>query len=389
MAQKIVLFKVFILGTAMPYYLFKTYPSKFNLGTLSVVGPIKPGLPVPEVPAFAIYDNVTIEQPCNATSSTITTCNANGTMFVSHIVQIESASDIMLDLIVALIIMPIMGMLECFAIVKSLGRKNGYRIDATQEMLALGIGNIVQSFFQAFPCTVAVTRCALNDQCKVKTQLGSIISAVIVMIALGCLTQIFYYVSKASLAAIIIMAGYNLIDFAIVKHMAKEYWRDVIVFFLAFLLCLLWDMAYGILLCLLVNMVTFLRPVVRMSMAISQEEVANGKFVKIVRLSHGMKYPSADKFIDRLARVLAEAEDASDVFIVLDCQFFTGIDYTGLQALRTFLLMAVRKKKRVVFTNLSKRLHTKLSRLGLEHFIHVDNAEEAIKGQLFNVIRHF
>lgn len=50
-----------------------------------------------------------------------------------------------------IVLVPMIGILESIAIAKAFGRKNGYRICASQEILALGLANIVGSFVQAFP----------------------------------------------------------------------------------------------------------------------------------------------------------------------------------------------------------------------------------------------
>jgi len=50
----------------------------------------------------------------------------------------------------------------------------GKSIDATQEMLAIGICNIGNSFVQAFPGTGALARSAVNNASGVRTPLGGL-----------------------------------------------------------------------------------------------------------------------------------------------------------------------------------------------------------------------
>ena len=190
---------VFVFSTLAAYLIIRADPAFED--TVSILGHIDQGLPVPSVPRFDIvqFGNSSANQT-----------DGDGTEIV-----LKSGSVLFRELIVSFVIVPLMIMLEHFAILKSLGRKNGYRIDATNELLAVGLANFLASFIQAFPITVAVTRCALNDQCRVKTLLASLIQSVIVLIAVFALTGTFYYIPKAALAGIIIMASYNLIDFKI------------------------------------------------------------------------------------------------------------------------------------------------------------------------------
>ena len=59
----------------------------------------------------------------------------------------------------------LIGFTESIAVAKSIQKKHkNYEIDASQELLALGIANIGASFFQAFPTMGGFARSAVNDQ---------------------------------------------------------------------------------------------------------------------------------------------------------------------------------------------------------------------------------
>ena len=51
-------------------------------------------------------------------------------------------------------------------------RVNNYKIQPTQELIALGITNILNSFVSGFPVTGSFSRTAVNSQSGVKTPLG-------------------------------------------------------------------------------------------------------------------------------------------------------------------------------------------------------------------------
>lgn len=89
----------------------------------------------------------------------------------------------------------------------------GKTLDATQEMLALGACNILGSCFKSMPVTGSFTRTAVNNASGVRTTLGGTVTGVMVLLALAFLTGTFYYIPKASLAAIIICAMMYLFDY--------------------------------------------------------------------------------------------------------------------------------------------------------------------------------
>lgn len=98
---------------------------------------------------------------------------------------------------------------------------NGKTIDATQEMLAIGICNIASSFVSSMPVTGALSRGAVNNASGVKTTFGGIYTGIIVIAALHFFTPYFFYIPKASLAAVIIAAVVFMVEF----HVIKPIWR--------------------------------------------------------------------------------------------------------------------------------------------------------------------
>lgn len=60
-------------------------------------------------------------------------------------------STILSDLGSGILIAPLIGILESIAIAKAFSRKHDYKIEPSQEILALGVANICGSFIQAYP----------------------------------------------------------------------------------------------------------------------------------------------------------------------------------------------------------------------------------------------
>jgi sodium-independent sulfate anion transporter 11 len=98
---------------------------------------------------------------------------------------------------------------------------DGKTIDATQEMLALGVCNIVSSFVQSMPVSGALSRGAVNHSSGVRTTFGGIYTGIIVILSLHLFTPYFSYIPKASLAAVIIAAVVFMVEF----HVVKPMWR--------------------------------------------------------------------------------------------------------------------------------------------------------------------
>lgn len=102
-------------------------------------------------------------------------------------------------------------LLEHIAIAKSFGRVNDYKVIPDQEVVAIGVNNLIGTFFNAYPATGSFSRSALKAKCGVKTPLAGIFTGGVVLLALYCLTSAFFYIPKATLSAVIIHAVSDLI----------------------------------------------------------------------------------------------------------------------------------------------------------------------------------
>ncbi|KAF9308769.1 hypothetical protein BG003_010629 [Podila horticola] len=98
-----------------------------------------------------------------------------------------------------------------FSIAKQFGKRYGYKVDADQEMFALGVASVGGSFFGGYACTGSLTRTAILSQSGGKTPLASMVGVVTVVLTLICLTWCFERVPNCVLAAIILIALQSLI----------------------------------------------------------------------------------------------------------------------------------------------------------------------------------
>jgi sodium-independent sulfate anion transporter 11 len=125
-----------------------------------------------------------------------------------HPLNTELASAVASELPVSTIVL----LLEHIAISKSFGRLNDYKINPNQEVVAIGVTNLIGTFFNAYPATGSFSRSALKSKCGVRTPLAGIYTGVVVLIAIYALTGTFYYIPNATLSAIIIHAVSDLMS---------------------------------------------------------------------------------------------------------------------------------------------------------------------------------
>lgn len=160
-------------------------------------------------------------------------------------------SDMIKALGLSLFTIPIISIIESVAIAKSFSK--GKIVDVTQEMLAVGLCNIASSFFSSIPVTGSFSRSAVNHASGVKTQMGGIVTGSVVLLALGVLTQAFYYIPKTCLAAVIIAAMFTMMEIKKVIQIYQTRKIDILPFLGTFLVSLWKGLEMGILVGVVIN----------------------------------------------------------------------------------------------------------------------------------------
>ena len=100
---------------------------------------------------------------------------------------------------------PVVAMsVEHLGVGKAFALKNDYKLDKSQELVFLGINNMVNSLFGALTTGGAMSRTAVNSECGVRSPLNFAFTAGWVILTLYELAPALYWVPSATLSAIIV-----------------------------------------------------------------------------------------------------------------------------------------------------------------------------------------
>ncbi|KAK9843672.1 hypothetical protein WJX81_001934 [Elliptochloris bilobata] len=128
------------------------------------------------------------------------------------------------------VVICLIDVLESISIAKALAYKNRYELNPTQELQGLGIANLMGAAFNCYTTTGSFSRSAIMDNVGACTQLAGIISGVIVMVVLLCLTPLFRNMPQNAQAAIIISAVAGLFNYSEAIFLWKVNRHDFIKF---------------------------------------------------------------------------------------------------------------------------------------------------------------
>jgi sulfate permease, SulP family len=116
------------------------------------------------------------------------------------------------ELLPAALTVLFVGFLESVSVARWVAAREKYKINADQELRALGMANLAAAFLSAAPVTGGFSRTAVNYEAGARTGLASLITALLVAATLLFFTPLFHHLPKAVLAALIMVAVSGLID---------------------------------------------------------------------------------------------------------------------------------------------------------------------------------
>ncbi|KAI9813128.1 MAG: Sulfate permease 2 [Pycnora praestabilis] len=205
-------------------------------------------------------------------------------------------------------------LIEHIAISKSFGRVNNYTINPSQELVAIGISNVLGPFLGAYPATGSFSRTAIKSKAGVRTPFAGFITACVVLIAIYGLTAVFFYIPSASLSAVIIHAVGDLIT---PPNTVYQFWRisplEVIIFFAGVFVTIFSSIENGIYTTICISVAMLLFRVVK----------ARGRFLGRVKVQSVI----GDHFIDddgkygamgRSHKTHYDASSTRNIFLPID-----------------------------------------------------------------------
>lgn len=161
----------------------------------------------------------------------------------------------------------VLGLMESYAIGKSLAVKTGTRIDANQELFSQGLTNTLSSFFGCIPGSGSFSRSALNHYAGAQTRFASIFNGVFVLIIFLVAAPLARFIPKAALAGILFIIAYQLIDWRYFLRVARSNRRDAAVCAITFFATLLLPLAWAIHVGIMINIALYVQRTSRLHVA--------------------------------------------------------------------------------------------------------------------------
>ena len=218
--------------------------------------------------------------------------------------------------------------LLCIEAIDKLDKRN--RITpVNRELVAQGIGNITCGLLGAIPITAVVVRGAANVDAGARTKLSAFTHGLFLLLSVLLIPFVLNKIPYASLAAILLVTGYNLTKPKLFRNMWSLGWKQFLPFIITIIVILATDLLIGVSLGLLLSVYFIVRNNFKAEYKITKTHY-QGIETEYIKLNSNVTFLNKVK--------LREALDEVSEYSVLtidgsDCNF---IDYDILEIISEY-----------------------------------------------------
>ncbi|MEN8206340.1 MAG: sulfate permease [Pseudomonadota bacterium] len=289
----------------------------------------------------------------------------------------------------------LIGFMEAISIAKAMAASTRQRLDANQELVGQGLGNIFSSLSQGYAVSGSFSRSAVNFGVGARTGFSAVVTGVVVGITLLWLTPLLYHLPQATLAAVIIMAVINLVKIEPIKHAWKVQRHDAAVAIITFVLTIIWapHLDKGIMVGVLLSLALFLYRSMAPRIAVLSRDpdgslrdaevrkLETCRNISLIRFDGSLYFANTGYFEDKILERVALKPDLK--YVIIDAEGINSIDSTGEEMLGMLTERLREAGVELIFARAKKQLWDTFERTGLIDKLGRDHMY-ALRTQAFN-----
>ncbi len=151
-----------------------------------------------------------------------------------------------------------LGLAEAVSIARSVATRSHQRIDSNQEFIGQGLSNIIGSFFSSYASSGSFTRTGLNYEAGAQTPMAAVCAALSLMVIVLLIAPLTAYLPLASMAGVLLVVAFNLIDVAHIRTIIKTSASESVVMITTFLATLIVELEFAIYVGVILSLLLYL-----------------------------------------------------------------------------------------------------------------------------------
>ena len=255
----------------------------------------------------------------------------------------------------------------------------GIRLQANQELIAQGVGNILIPFFGGVPATAAIARTSVGIKAGGQTRLVSIIHAIGILLSMFLLAPFMARIPLAALAGVLMVTAVRMSEWDAIKFIfGKRFKTDMIAFTITMLATIVLDLTQAILIGSFLAGAVFLNKIASIDIDVQEvdterlkqkgiETAGKCKHVRVAFLTGPLFFAATGQFNEAFA-------DLKDTHaLILSMRGVSLVDTAGLEAIQRLHERLHEQGGTLMFAGIHDNAREMLERGGLVKTIGEEN----------------
>ena len=282
------------------------------------------------------------------------------------------------NLIMPAVSIAALGMIESLLCGASAGKMKGERLDASRELIAQGIGNMVIPLLGGVPATAAIARTSVAIKSGGQTRLVSVFHSVVLILSMFLLGGVMSRIPMAALAGVLMVTAFRMNDWAAIKSIFKKKFKSSILqYVLTMVSTVVFDLTVAIVIGVVAAMIVFVvkSSELRVTSSDIDEAKLKGKVrsghheeFKVVYVSGPLFFGTQEKLINQLEALCGNPQ------VILSMRGVPTADDISLSELERLYNTLREKGTQISFTGVQTAVSEMMDRAGFrerigeEHF---------------------
>lgn len=250
-------------------------------------------------------------------------------------------------------------------------KMTGIRLQANQELIGQGIGNILLPFFGGVPATAAIARSSVGIKSGGQTRLVSILHAVGLLLSMFILAPVMASIPLAALAGVLMVTAVRMNEWDAIRFMfGKGFKTAIIAFMITLLATTILDLTQAIMIGSLISAAIFLNQLSSLEITIQEidpdrlrqrgiQTYSNCRHVRVAFITGPLFFAAVGNFTEAF-------NDLGDTHaLILSMRGVPTIDTSGLEAIQTLSRRLKERGGTLMFAGIHEHARVMLQRGGL------------------------
>lgn len=256
-----------------------------------------------------------------------------------------------------------LGMVESLLCGSSAGKMKGEKLNATRELYAQGIGNVIIPFFGGIPATAAIARTSVAIKSGQQTRLTGIIHAIGLLASMFLLSPYMSRIPLASLAGVLMMTSWRMNEWHSIRQIfSRRIKTSMAQFLITMVATVVFDLTIAILIGLIFSMVMFIIRSHHISIEIDPVSAELGTYdakTKVVYVDGSLFFGSQEQLTKTVENLLSEGVGR----IIFSLRGVATIDHSSVNEFVEIVQMCKKHSVDILFCGLQPSVQSLMKRL--------------------------